>query len=129
MTQNGAFGIDSEIHNIRLCSNKSPNNPRTFRLHEHFRRLHHLTPLASLALTRAIMAGQDPLTTRLFNPHHIILNIEELRTVPCPLQRPFVNYPDIDLIHCPCYEMKPDETFTRSSSTCTQNLLIEPRVF
>ena len=85
---------------------KSQQNQRTFLLNEHFRRVHHLTPLASLALARAVGAGQDPMTARLFNDHHIILNIAELRTVICPISRPFVNYPSLHVDNAPCNTIK-----------------------
>jgi hypothetical protein len=85
---------------------KSQENPRTYRLNEHFRRVHHLTSLASLALSRAIGSGQDPLTTRLFHDHHIILNVAELRTVICPLNKSLVNYPILQIDNSPCQTIK-----------------------
>lgn len=106
MTHDGAFGIDSLTHGVRLCLVRSSDQSRTCFLNEHFRRVHHLTPLASRALARAISEGQDPLTTRLFNPHQVILNLEELRDVSCPIHKPFVHYPSMDPVNFPCHEHK-----------------------
>jgi len=89
LTRDGVFGINSHIHGVRLCSKKPLGNQRAYRLHAHFRGFHQLTPLASLALARAIGSGQDPNTTRLFSDHHVILNIDELRTVSCPIKKTF----------------------------------------
>ena len=98
LTQDGVFGINCHLHGIRLCSIEKQ---RTYRLHEHFRRVHHLTSLASLELARAIGSGQDPMTTRLFDSHHIILNIDELRTVICTMNKPFINYPLLHIANLP----------------------------
>ncbi|CAF0878930.1 unnamed protein product [Rotaria sp. Silwood1] len=106
LTQDGVFGISCHLHGISLCSRKSDGSQRTYRLHEHFRRVHHLTPLASLTLARAIHSGQDPMTTQLFNEHHIILDIDELRTVICPIKKPFINYPLLHIVNSPCDTIK-----------------------
>ncbi|CAF3553593.1 unnamed protein product [Rotaria sordida] len=106
LTQDGVFGINCHLHGINLCSRKSHNNQRTYRLHEHFLRVHHLTSLASLTLARAIHSGQDPITTQLFNDNHIILNIDELRTVFCPINKPFINYPLLHIVNSPCDTIK-----------------------
>ncbi|CAF0987258.1 unnamed protein product [Rotaria sordida] len=106
LTQDGVFGINCHLHGINLCSRKSHNNQRTYRLHEHFLRVHHLTSLASLTLARAIHSGQDPMTTQLFNDNHIILNIDELRTVFCPINKPFINYPLLHIVNSPCDTIK-----------------------
>ncbi|CAF0717628.1 unnamed protein product [Adineta steineri] len=106
LTHDGVFGINCHKHGIRLCPSKPSSNQRTYRLHHHFRRVHHLTSFASLALARAIGAGQDPMTTRLFDDHHIILNIDELRTVNCPIHKPFVNYPLLQIENTPCDTIK-----------------------
>ncbi len=100
------FGINSNLHGIRLCPNKAREHQRTYRLNEHFRRVHHLTPLASLALARAIGSGQDPMNTRLFSDHHIILNINELRTVNCPIDKPLFHYPLLQIANSPCNTIK-----------------------
>ena len=103
MTHDGVFGIHSHTHGVHLCP---VQQPRTYILNEHFRRVHYLTPLASLALARAISLGQDPLTTRLFSDHHIILNINILRTVDCPINKPFFHYPSLQIRNSPCYAVK-----------------------
>ncbi|CAM4856787.1 unnamed protein product [Rotaria socialis] len=105
LTQDGAFGISCQLHGIRLCP-KINGNLRTFRLHEHFRRVHHLTPLASLTLARAIRSGLNPMTTQLFDDNHIILNIDELRTVACPINKGFINYPTLHILNSPCDTIK-----------------------
>ena len=101
LIENGAFGIETTIHRVRLCSSK-----RTFRLHEHFRRVHHLKSSASLKLVRAIINGDDPKTKCLFDQNDEILNVDELREVSCPLEKPFVHYPSLQILNCPCYERK-----------------------
>jgi hypothetical protein len=50
--------------------------------------------------------GQDPLTTRLFSDHHIILNIDELRIVNCPIRRPFTHHPLLHIENSPCHTIK-----------------------
>ena len=106
MTCDGVFGINSHVHGIRLCSDKPRDSQRVTRLHQHFRHVHHLTPLASLAIARAISLGQDPLTTRLFDEHEIILNIDQLRSVNCPINKSFVHYPFLQITKCPCNTIK-----------------------
>jgi hypothetical protein len=46
------------------------------------------------------------MTTRLFNDHHTILNIDELRTVNCPINKPFVHYPLLHIDNSPCNTIK-----------------------
>ncbi len=46
------------------------------------------------------------MTTRLFNDHHIILNIDELRTVDCPIKKPFIHYPSLHINNLPCDTIK-----------------------
>ncbi|CAF1650794.1 unnamed protein product [Adineta ricciae] len=106
LTYNGAFGINSQAHGVRLCPQKSLEHRRTYRLNEHFRRVHHLTGFASLALARAVGAGKDPTTTRLFSDHDIILNIDELRTVNCPITQPFVHHRLLQIENSPCSAIK-----------------------
>ncbi|CAF2382360.1 unnamed protein product [Rotaria sp. Silwood2] len=106
LIQDGVFGISCYLHGINLCSKQPDGSQRTYRLHEHFRRVHHLTSLASLTLARAIYLDQDPITTQLFNEHQIILNIDELRTVICPITKPFINYPSLHVVNSPCDTIK-----------------------
>ncbi|UJR35230.1 hypothetical protein I4U23_027995 [Adineta vaga] len=102
LTHDGAFGINAETHGVRLCPKKPLAHQRTYRLNEHFRRVHHLTGFASLALARAVGAKQNPLTTRLFNDHDTILNIEELRTINCPINQPFLHHSLLQIENYPC---------------------------
>ncbi len=46
------------------------------------------------------------MTTRLFSDHHIILNLDELRTVSCPINRAFIHHPLLDIENSPCNAMK-----------------------
>lgn len=106
MTCDGAFGISTHAHGIRLCSDRSHQNQRPTILSQHFRRTHHLTSSASLALTRAIAAGDNPMTTRLFTEKQIILNVNELRSVNCPISKSFFHYPFLQIPKCPCQAIK-----------------------
>ncbi len=106
LIRDGAFGINSHLHGIRLCPNKSPEQQRTYCLLQHLRRFHHLTSLASLVLVRAIGSGQDPISTRLFSDHDVILNIDELRTVTCPINKPFLHHPRLKIENFPCNTIK-----------------------
>jgi hypothetical protein len=98
LTRNGVFGINCDVHGVRLCTVKS----RTYRLNEHFRRFHQLTASAALALTRAIDADRDSTSTRLFHDEQTIVNVDERRRVACPIRQSFVHYPTLNLINCPC---------------------------
>ena len=42
----------------------------------------------------------------MFGDHHIILNVAELRTVYCPMNRAFLHYPTLDVINTPCCATK-----------------------
>jgi hypothetical protein len=46
------------------------------------------------------------MTTQLFSDHHIILNINELRTVNCPINKPLFHYPSLQIRNTPCHTIK-----------------------
>lgn len=102
LTRDGAFGIHSRIHGVRLC----PDRSRKYLLSQHFRCVHHLTPTVSLTMARAIASGHDPMETRLFNDDQVILNLDELRSVNCPMNKPMIHYPDIQIPQLPCNTIK-----------------------
>lgn len=106
LTRDGAFGIHSHIHGIRLCPSRPREYQRTCLLSRHFRRVHHLTPSVSLTIARAIGSGQDPMETRLFNEDQVILNLDELRSVNCPMNKPLTHYPFLQIPQYPCNTIK-----------------------
>lgn len=101
LIENNVFGITTNRHGVRLCSTR---NRRTFRLHEHFRRFHHLKSSASLTIVRAMIKGDDPKIKRLFDENQQILNVEQFREVICPLENTFRHYPSLKIVNTPCYE-------------------------
>lgn len=46
------------------------------------------------------------MTKQLFDNNHIILNIDELRTVNCPINQPFKNHPSLQFFNSPCDTIK-----------------------
>lgn len=104
LTTDGAFGIDFQHHGIRLCPTRNDENRRTYRLNEHFRRFHLLSPLASLKLVRAISEGQRPTETKLFTDQDNLLNVDAVRHVRCPINKPFVHHRQLKAKEFPCFE-------------------------
>ncbi|CAF1384125.1 unnamed protein product [Rotaria sordida] len=80
LTFNGAYGLTEANHSIEFCKHEQT---RQFELYNHFIQKHRLKKVYAQRLVRAVVDGQDPKITKLFDENENVIN--HFYKVPCPI--------------------------------------------